>query len=93
MKKYYVYIMASKRNGTLYVGQTENLPNRINRHRKGIGADFTDEYKVKMLVYYEEYWDKKQSFVREKQLKKWNRQWKMRLIEEVNPEWEDLAEG
>lgn len=91
-KTYHVYILASKRNGTLYIGVTENLPARILAHRAGKGSTFTRKYKVHRLVHIEPYADVRDAIAREKALKKWNRGWKMRLIEEDNPDWDDLFE-
>jgi putative endonuclease len=90
MKKGYVYILASKRNGTLYIGVTSNIAQRINQHKLDQGSKFASKYTVKSLVYFEDCGDIYSAIVREKQLKKWNREWKMRLIEEQNPDWQDL---
>jgi len=89
---YYVYILANKRNGTLYIGVTNNLEARMYQHKNGIGSKFTSKYSVDMLMYYEETDDIGEAIHREKQLKKWKRAWKMSLIEESNPSWKDLAE-
>lgn len=89
---YYVYILANKRNGTLYTGATNNLEARMYQHKNGIGSKFTSKYSVVMLMYYEETDDIGEAIHREKQLKKWKRAWKMSLIEESNPSWKDLAE-
>ena len=89
---YYVYILANKRNGTLYTGVTNNLEARMYQHKNGIGSKFTSKYSVDMLMYYEETDDMGEAIHREKQLKKWKRAWKMSLIEESNPSWKDLAE-
>ena len=88
---YYVYILANKRNGTLYTGVTNNLEARMYQHKNGIGSKFTSKYSVDMLMYYEETDDIGEAIHREKQLKKWKRAWKMSLIEESNPSWKDLA--
>lgn len=93
MKKYHVYIMASKRNGTLYIGVTSNFARRVYEHKNGMHDGFTKKYKVKSLVYYEGHADKKSTQVREEQMKKWNRQWKMRLIDRFNPQWKDLYDS
>jgi len=85
-----VYILASKRNGTLYVGVTSDLPKRAWEHREQIVEGFTKRYGVHKLVYYETHGNMVSAITREKQLKKWNRAWKLRLIEELNPEWRDL---
>lgn len=87
-----VYILASRRNGTLYIGVTSNLLKRIAQHREGIFDGFTKQHDVKMLVWFEPQNDIEQAILREKRLKKWNRSWKLRLIEESNPTWRDLAE-
>lgn len=91
--KYYVYILASKRNGTLYIGMTNNLRNRVEQHRLGKIPGFTQRYNVKMLVYFEEYNDPRDAIAREKQLKWWRRKWKLELIESMNPDWKDMADG
>ena len=80
-----VYIVASQRNGTLYIGVTSNLIKRIWEHRSGVVPGFTHRYELHMLVYYEQHATMESAIVREKQLKKWNRAWKLRLIEESNP--------
>ncbi len=87
-----VYILASQRNGTLYIGVTSDLVQRIWDHRLSKVEGFTKEHHVHMLVYYEYHDDMDSAIQREKQLKKWNRAWKLRLIEEKNPEWNDLYE-
>lgn len=92
MKKPAVYILASKRNGTLYTGVTSNLPKRIWEHKSDAVEGFTKKYSVHLLVYYELHSDMITAITREKQLKQWNRAWKIRLIEETNPEWRDLYE-
>jgi putative endonuclease len=89
-KAFYVYILAKARNSTFYVGVTSNLVKRIGEHKNDINCDFTTKYGVKTLVYYEGHNSAEQAILREKRLKKWNRVWKMRLIEEANPEWKDL---
>jgi putative endonuclease len=89
-KNYYLYILASKKNGTLYIGVTGNLIKRIYEHKQKTVDGFTKKYYVHQLVYYEVYRDIKEAIIREKQMKKWNRKWKIRVIEEKNPEWEDL---
>ena len=88
--QYYVYILASKRNGTLYIGVTNNLLKRVYEHKCGLVKGFTKKYNVHALVYYEAVSDIESAIEREKRLKKWNRQWKMRLIEENNFQWQDL---
>ena len=89
---FYVYILASKRNGTLYIGMTDDLVRRIWQHRDGILPGFTKRYGVKTLVWYELHESRDSAFARERQLKKWNRAWKLKLIEERNPAWRDLWE-
>ncbi len=89
-KTYHVYILASKRNGTLYIGVTNGLARRVWEHKEGLISGFTKKYDVKLLVYYEEFQDIHEAIGREKLLKGWNRAWKLRIIEEMNPEWRDL---
>ncbi len=89
---YYVYILASKRNGTLYIGVTSDLVKRVYEHKSGLAEGFTKRYDVKNLVHYEQTSDVDAAIQREKQLKKWNRQWKIDLIEKHNPEWKDVYE-
>jgi len=86
-------MLASKRNGTLYIGVTNDLVRRVYEHKEGLVEGFTKKYKVDRLVYFEETNDVESAITREKRLKKWNRQWKIELIEKENPEWEDLYEG
>ena len=88
-----VYILASKRNGTLYVGVTSNLVKRIWEHKNDVVGGFTKEYGIHILAYYELHADMLSAITREKQIKKWNRAWKLELIESTNPEWHDLWEG
>ena len=90
MKQPAVYILASRRNGTLYTGVTSNLPQRVWQHKNGDGSDFTKKYRVHMLVYFEVHEDMENAITREKRIKKWNRAWKLRLIERGNPSWRDL---
>ena len=92
MKTYYVYILASKRNGTLYIGVTNNLIRRVYEHRNDLINGFAKKYKVHMLVYYEHTNDINSAIQREKRLKKWKREWKIELIETMNPDWHDLYE-
>ncbi len=89
-KTYSVYIMASGRNGTLYIGVTSNLIQRAWQHREGRVPGFTKKYGVKRLVYFESYADVRMAIARETRLKKWKRRWKMELIEKSNPAWNDL---
>jgi putative endonuclease len=86
-----VYILASKRNGTLYVGMTNSLRDRMDQHKQGLIPGFTKKYKVNLLVYFEEYNDPRDAIAREKQLKWWLRKWKLELIESTNPEWKYLT--
>jgi putative endonuclease len=90
-KTYYVYILASKRNGTIYIGVTSDLARRAWEHREGLMPGFTKTYGVKMLVYYEALNDIEQAIRREKRLKKYKREWKMNLIQQNNVEWHDLS--
>ncbi len=90
MKIYCVYILTNQRNGTLYIGVTGNLKKRIWEHKKKIVGGFTKKYNTDRLIYFEQTEDVKSALLREKQLKKWNRDWKLRLIEEKNPQWKDL---
>ena len=90
MKIYYLYILASRKNGTLYVGVTSDLPKRIAEHKQNLIEGFTKKYKVHVLVYYEVYKDIQEAISREKQIKNWTRSWKISLIEETNSEWRDL---
>jgi putative endonuclease len=87
-----VYLLASKRNGTLYAGVTSDLIGRIHQHRQGFVPGFTRDYHIKRLVWFEQHSTMEQAFLREKRIKKWNRAWKLELIETANPEWRDLAE-
>ncbi len=89
-KSFFVYILASRTKGTLYVGVTSNLARRMMEHRDGVIPGFTDQYGVKRLVYVEEHDTAEYAITREKRLKRWNRDWKIRLIEEQNPDWSDL---
>ena len=91
-KKFYVYIMAKGRNSTFYVGVTSDLLKRVWEHKNGVAEGFTKEYDIKTLVYYQVFDDAENAIKREKRLKKWNRTWKMRVIEEMNPDWKDLYE-
>ncbi|MGD9108343.1 MAG: GIY-YIG nuclease family protein [Gammaproteobacteria bacterium] len=90
MKTYYVYILASKRNGTLYIGVTNNIVKRVYEHKSNFADGFTRKYNVHMLVYYEQFCDICDAIAREKQLKKWRRVWKLELIEKNNLDWKDL---
>ncbi len=90
-KQFYLYILASKRNGTLYIGVTSDLVQRIWQHKNKLVEGFTEKYNVNKLVYYEAHSDAESAITRERQMKKWRRAWKMRLIEGRNPEWRDLC--
>jgi putative endonuclease len=87
---YWVYILASRIGGTLYIGVTNNLIRRVYEHRQGLAEGFTKQYGVHRLVYFEQFDDIEQAILREKRLKKWNRAWKVQLVEENNPNWDDL---
>ena len=89
-KAFYVYVLASRRNGTLYVGITSNLVQRTWQHKEGFVSGFTKEHDVKKLVWYEQHETAEGAITREKQIKKWNRAWKVELIETANPYWNDL---
>jgi putative endonuclease len=89
---YYVYLLASRRHGTLHIGVANDLRARLEQHRLGFGSQFVRKYGVHRLVYVETYESPEDAIRREKQLKKWNRDWKIRLIEENNPEWRDLSD-
>ncbi|MDI6739416.1 MAG: GIY-YIG nuclease family protein [Candidatus Edwardsbacteria bacterium] len=91
MKRYYVYILASRRNGTLYIGVTNDLKRRMTEHKESLVEGFTRRYGVSRLVHYEQYVDVRDAIRREKSLKAWKRAWKIRLIEERNPDWDDLT--
>jgi putative endonuclease len=92
-RSFYVYILASSTGGTLYVGVTNDLIRRVTEHRLNKVKSFTQKYCVHRLVYFEQFDDVKNAIRREKRLKKWNRAWKVRLIEEFNPNWDDLYLG
>ena len=92
-KKYYVYILTNKRNGTLYIGVTNDLERRIFEHKNKIIKGFTEKYNIDKLVYYEETNDITEAILREKKLKKWNRKWKLELIEKENKNWNDLSKN
>ena len=89
-KQFYVYILANKRNGTIYLGVTSDLVKRVWEHKSGWVEGFTKKYGVKMLVYYEIHESAETAIKREKQIKKWRRTWKLKLIEEKNSQWRDL---
>ena len=87
---YYVYILASKRNGTLYIGVTNDLVKRIYEHKNDLIEGFTKKYQVHNLIYFEPYEDINEAIIKEKQMKEWKRYWKIKTINKVNPEWKDL---
>jgi putative endonuclease len=89
-KEYYVYILASQKYGTLYIGITNNLLTRVYQHKEGLVTGFTKKYNVHQLVYFEIHYDVREAILREKRLKKWCRNWKLNLIEKDNPNWLDL---
>ncbi|NJN82958.1 MAG: GIY-YIG nuclease family protein [Caldilineaceae bacterium] len=93
VRTYFVYIMASQKNGTLYIGMTNDLVRRVYEHKNDAHEGFTQKYGVHRLVYYESTNDVTAAITREKRMKKWKRQWKINLIEERNPDWKDLSEG
>ena len=93
MKQPAVDILASQRNGTLYVGVTSDLAQRVWQHKNDVVEGFTKEYGVHLLVWFELHEDMESAIIREKRLKKWNREWKLRLIEGKNPDWQDLYES
>jgi putative endonuclease len=92
-KSYYTYILASRRHGTLYIGTTDDLVRRVYEHRIDAAPGFTSRYGIKHLVHFEIFDDPTSAITREKELKKWRRDWKLALIEEKNPNWDDLFDG
>ena len=90
MRKYFVYILASKKNGTLYIGVTNDLTKRVYQHKNNLVEGFTQKYGIHKLVYYEIFKNIQDAITREKNIKKWKRKWKIELIEELNPNWKDL---
>ena len=90
--KHWVYILANKRNGTLYVGSTNDLARRVAQHKRGDVPGFTKRYGVDRLVHAESFADLDNALIRERRLKKWQRKWKIELIEKENPQWLDLSE-
>lgn len=92
-KRFFVYILASQRNGTLYIGKTDDLNKRLMAHKANIIQGFTSKYTVHTLVYYEEYETEEEAFRRERAMKEWKRKWKLELIEKDNPLWKDLFPG
>ncbi|HEX4408576.1 MAG TPA: GIY-YIG nuclease family protein [Xanthobacteraceae bacterium] len=92
MKSYWVYILASRPRGTLYVGMTSDLIKRVYQHREGLADGFTKEHAVKMLVHYEQHTTAIGAIQREKDVKHWSRKWKIDLVVSMNPDWRDLWE-
>jgi putative endonuclease len=90
---YYVYLLASRKHGTLYVGVTNNLVRRIYQHKTHAARGFSSRYNVHLLVWFESYGDPINAIAREKEIKRWRREWKVNLIEQSNPEWIDLYES
>jgi len=90
VSQYYVYILASRKNGTLYIGVTNDLLKRVYDHKNNLIEGFTKKYGVHDLVYYEQHNEVGKAIAREKQIKKWKRNWKIELIEKTNPNWKDL---
>jgi putative endonuclease len=90
-KQFFVYILASRKHGTLYVGVTNNVVRRAHQHKTKAAQGFTQRYNINKLVYFETFDDPISAITREKQLKKWNREWKLQLIERENPGWIDLS--
>ena len=91
--QYYVYILASKIRGTLYIGITNDLQQRVYEHKTGVKKGFSQKYKVNQLMYFETFQNVNEAIEREKNMKKWKRDWKIKLIEKENNKWLDLAEG
>lgn len=89
-KRFFVYILASQKNGTLYIGVTSDLKKRIWEHKNNVVEGFTEKYKVHNLVWYEQHDNAESAITREKQMKEWKREWKIKRIVEMNPEWKDL---
>jgi putative endonuclease len=87
---FYVYMLASGRNGTLYIGMTDDLPARVCQHKEKVLPGFTSKYGVDRLVWFEAHGSREDAFRRERQMKKWNRAWKLELVERFNPGWRDL---
>jgi len=92
-RSYYIYILTNIRNTTFYIGVTNNLIHRIYEHKNEVVEGFTKKYKLKKLVYFEQYPSPKEAIAREKQLKNWHRQWKINLIKSFNPDFDDLYEN
>ena len=90
-KTYFVYILTNKKNGTLYIGFTDDLERRVGEHKRKEVEGFSKRYHLDKLVYYEQFDSNSQAFLKERRMKKWKRDWKIQLIESMNPEWKDLA--
>ncbi|MBS3770923.1 MAG: GIY-YIG nuclease family protein [Bacteroidales bacterium] len=90
-KTYFVYILTNKRNGTLYIGFTDDLERRVGEHKRKEVDSFSKKYHLDKLVYYEQFDSNSEAFLRERRMKKWKRDWKIQLIESMNPQWNDLA--
>src|SRR4051794_37813814 len=90
-RAFFVYILASRRNGTLYIGVTSNLSRRISEHKAGLVPGFTRQYEVNRLVYFEQFESVREARAREYAMKRWRRPWKIELIEKLNPDWRDLS--
>lgn len=88
---YYIYIMTNKKNGVIYIGMSGNINQRINQHKKKYSKGFTNKYNLDILVYYEKFDSPNEAIKREEQIKKWNRSWKINLINDFNPDWNDLS--
>jgi putative endonuclease len=91
-RQFYIYIMANKRNGTIYIGVTNDLARRVYEHREGLVKGFTSRYGLKSIVYYEVFDSVSLAIQRETSLKRWPRRWKLALIEKANPQWKDLVD-
>lgn len=89
----YVYMLVSRKGGTIYTGVTNSLARRVPEHKAGAGSRFTTRYGARRLVWYEEHFDIRDAIEREKQIKRWRRAWKIALIEEANPQWHELFRG
>jgi len=87
---FYVYIITNKKDGVLYIGHTDNLPQRLEQHERGVFEGFSKKYNLKRLVWYAEFETRDEAFTEERRMKKWNRAWKIEAIEKSNPKWDDL---
>jgi putative endonuclease len=93
MKNYFVYILANKKDGILYMGFTDNIVRRVGEHKNKKYSGFTEKYNIKKLIYFEKYSTAEEAKTREKQIKRWKREWKIELIEKENPDWIDLSQN